>query len=282
MESLHGFNIALLFVAVLIVVSVLSTIFSFRAGAPILLVFLAVGFLAGEDGIGGFDFDNADIAFKVGSVALALILFDSGFGTPLRAFRSAAAPALTLATFGVLLTALVFGVAAHFALGLTWLSAFLLGAILASTDAAAVFFLLRAGGVHLRERVRSMLEVESGSNDPVAVFLTMALVGVAAAASIEGAASHALWLFVQQMGIGAIGGLAGGWLVHAAVNRLDLESGSYPILVAALALAVYALINALGGSGFLAVYIAGLLAASRGIRRSNELRRFQQGLSWLA
>jgi len=118
MESLHGFNIALLFVAVLIVVSVLSTIFSFRAGAPILLVFLAVGFLAGEDGIGGFDFDNADIAFKVGSVALALILFDSGFGTPLRAFRSAAAPALTLATFGVLLTALVFGVAAHFALGL--------------------------------------------------------------------------------------------------------------------------------------------------------------------
>ena len=279
---LQGFNAITLFIAAIVVVSVLSTIFSFRAGAPILLVFLGVGFLAGEDGIGGVDFDNAQVAFKIGSIALALILFDSGFGTPLRSFRAAAAPAVTLATLGVLFTTALFAVAARALLPLDWGQAFLLGAILASTDAAAVFFLLRAGGIHLRDRVRSTLEVESGSNDPMAIFLTLALVGALSVESSGLSWSGALLEFARQMGLGLAFGWAGGHIVRLAVNRLPLEVGLYPVLVAALAIAGFALTNLAGGSGYLAVYVAGLLAASARIRHANELRRFQQGLTWLA
>jgi cell volume regulation protein A len=276
------FNSILLLVAALTVISILSTVFAFRAGAPILLVFLAVGFLAGEDGIGDIDFDDAATAFKIGNIALALILFDSGFGTPWRSFRLAAAPALTLATFGVLLTA--FGIA-----GLTMLvtdlgfgPALLLGAILGSTDAAAVFFLLRVGGIHLRDRVRSTLEVESGSNDPMAIFLTMLLIGLLTAAQSGPIGEHAIVEFARQMGLGLVLGVIGGHVVRAAMNRLELESGLYPILIAALALSGFALTNLLGGSGALAVYLAGLVAGKLGVRRERELRRFQQGLTWLA
>jgi cell volume regulation protein A len=279
---LQGFNAITLFIAAIVVVSVLSTIFSFRAGAPILLVFLGVGFLAGEDGIGGVDFDNAQVAFKIGSIALALILFDSGFGTPLRTFKATAAPAVTLATLGVLLTAGLFALAAHWLLGLDWGQALLLGAILGSTDAAAVFFLLRAGGIHLRDRVRSVLEIESGSNDPMAIFLALALVGLLQAGADGADWTAALWVFVQQMGLGLLFGWVGGHVVRAALNRLQLEAGLYPVLVAALAIAGFALTNLAGGSGFLAVYVAGLLAASKRIRHVHELKRFQQGLSWLA
>lgn len=279
---LQGFNAITLFIAAIVVVSVLSTIFSFRAGAPILLVFLGVGFLAGEDGIGGVDFDNAEVAFKVGSIALALILFDSGFGTPLRSFRAAAAPAVTLATAGVLLTAGLFALAARILLPLDWAQALLLGATLASTDAAAVFFLLRAGGIHLRDRVRSTLEVESGSNDPMAIFLTVALVGALSVDAAGLAWTDALVEFARQMGLGLAFGWVGGHIVRLAVNRLPLEVGLYPVLVAALAIAGFALTNLAGGSGYLAVYVAGLLAASARIRHANELRRFQQGLTWLA
>lgn len=279
---LHGFNTTTLFIAAIVVVSVLSTIFSFRAGAPILLVFLGVGFLAGEDGIGQVDFDDAQVAFKVGSIALALILFDSGFGTPLRSFRAAAAPAITLATLGVLLTAGLFALAARALLPIDWGQALLLGAILASTDAAAVFFLLRAGGIHLRDRVRSTLEVESGSNDPMAIFLTIALVGALAVGSAGLSWGGALLEFARQMGLGLAFGWVGGRIVRFAVNRLPLEVGLYPVLVAALAIAGFALTNLAGGSGFLAVYVAGLLAASARIRHAGELKRFQQGLTWLA
>src|SRR5690606_30032471 len=146
-----------------------------RFGAPLLLFFLGIGLAAGVDGL-GIDFSNYQAAYFIGSLALAVILFDSGFGTSLQSFRQAAAPAVVLATIGVVLTAAIFGVAARFLLGLGWLESFLLGAIVGSTDAAAVFFLLRIGGINIRDRVRSTLEVESGSNDPMAVFLTVALV----------------------------------------------------------------------------------------------------------
>jgi cell volume regulation protein A len=280
--ALHGFNVTTLFIAAIVVVSVLSTIFSFRAGAPILLVFLGVGFLAGEDGIGRIAFDDAEAAFKIGSIALALILFDSGFSTPLRSFKAAAAPAVTLATVGVLLTSLLVALAAHWLLPLDWGQSLLLGAILASTDAAAVFFLLRAGGIHLRDRVRSLLEIESGSNDPVAIFLTLALVGLLQAADDGAGWAAAVLMFVKQMGLGLLFGWVGGHVVRNALNRLQLEAGLYPVLVAALAIVGFALTNLAGGSGFLAVYVAGLLAASKRIRHVNELKRFQQGLSWLA
>jgi cell volume regulation protein A len=276
------FNSILLLVAALTVISILSTVFAFRAGAPILLVFLAVGFLAGEDGIGDIDFDDAETAFKIGNIALALILFDSGFGTPWRSFRLAAAPALTLATLGVVLTALGIAGLAMLVTDLGFGPALLLGAILGSTDAAAVFFLLRVGGIHLRDRVRSTLEVESGSNDPMAIFLTMLLIGLLTAAQTGPIGERAITEFASQMGLGLVLGVIGGHVVRAAMNRLELESGLYPILVAALALAGFSLTNVLGGSGALAVYLAGLIAGKLGVRRERELRRFQQGLTWLA
>jgi cell volume regulation protein A len=282
MGPVQGFNLALLFVATLVAISVLSTRFAFRAGAPILLVFLAIGFLAGEDGIGGVDFDDSAVAFKIGCVALALVLFDSGFGTPWRTFRLAAAPAITLATLGVLLTGALCAAAGHWFAGLTWPQALLLGAILSSTDAAAVFFLLRAGGIHLRDRVRSTLEIESGCNDPMAVFLTLALVATFGAGREAGSWLDALLDFVRQMGLGLVFGLVGGYLIERLVARLDLDGGLYAVLVAALALAVYAATQLVDGSGFLAVYVAGLTAANRRIRRVGELKRFQQGLTWLA
>ena len=260
--------------------SIFTSLVAFRFGAPLLLVFLFVGLAAGEDGL-GLQFSDAGTAYFIGSLALAVILFDSGFGTSIRSFRQAAGPAITLATLGVVLTAGVVGLAAHLFLGLGILQSLLIGAIVGSTDAAAVFFLLRIGQITVKDRVRSTLEVESGSNDPMAIFLTMMLVEMIAA----GVTSPDLGViigFVQQMGLGVAFGLGGGLLIALIVNRIDLEGALYPILVLGAAYFVFALTGILGGSGFLAVYVAGLVAGNRRLRGADGLRRFQGGMTWLA
>lgn len=279
-----AFNTALLLVTVLVAISIVSTRLSYRAGAPILLVVLFVGLLAGEDGIGRIAFDDGGMAYTVGSIALALILYDSGFGTPTATLRLAAAPALVLATVGVLLTGALFAIAAQSLLGFTTIEALLLGAIVASTDAAAVFYLLRVGGITLRDRVRSILEVESGSNDPMAVLLTITLVGIAQAGSREAEIPTTLLVteFAVAMGVGGVAGVLGGRGIAWLVNKLELEGALYPLLFAATGLALYALTNMLHGSGFLAVYVAGLIVGNRRIRRRRELQRFSEGLTWLA
>src|SRR4029079_7511499 len=176
---LETMYLAILIGAGLVMAAVFTSWFAFRFGAPILLIFLAIGLIAGEDRL-GIEFDNSQAAYFLGSIALAIILFDSGFGTKLSTFRQAALPAIVLATAGVLLTTGLIGVACLFVLGLPWLQSFLLGAIVSSTDAAAVFFLLRVGGIHLRDRVLAVLEVESGVNDPMAIFLVLTLVEILA------------------------------------------------------------------------------------------------------
>lgn len=266
----------------LVLAAAFSSFVAFRFGTPLLLLFLCVGLLAGEDGL-GIVFNDAGVAYGVGSIALALILFDSGFGTPLRSFRVAAAPAITLATLGVLLTALLFAVPARYLLGLGWAEAALLGAIVSSTDAAAVFFLLRAGGISIRDRVRSTLEIESGSNDPMAVFLTIAIAeyirtGPDEASGLIEIAS----LFASQMLIGVAGGVLGGMLIVAAVRRLPIDRGLLPVFVLALSLLVFALTGFAGGSAFLAVYLAGLYSGNRDLPALASTRRFQEGLTWLA
>ncbi|MDO8605960.1 MAG: potassium/proton antiporter [Phaeospirillum sp.] len=273
-------NISILIVSGLVALSIFSSLLSFRIGAPLLLVFLCVGLIAGESGL-GLHFDDVNAAYLIGNVALAVILFDSGFHTSVKAFRSAAWPAMSLASLGVFVTTAVVAVPVHFLLDLGWLESALMGAIASSTDAAAVFFLLRVGGIHVRDRVRSTLEVESGSNDPMAIFLTLTLVsllGGQQSASIP----HIVAEFGAQFGVGAVIGMAGGALIVFALNRMGFERGLQPLAAISLALVVFAVTGELHGSGFLAVYIAGLVAGNARINAPETMRRFQDGLTWLA
>ena len=266
----------------LVLLAAFSSLLAFRFGTPLLLLFLCIGLIAGVDGL-GIDFDNAPVAYFIGSIALAIIHFDSGFGTSIQSFRQAAAPALTLATVGVLLTTAIFAIPAHFLLDMTWLEALLLGAIVGSTDAAAVFFLLRVGGVNIREKVRSTLEIESGSNDPMAIFLTIALVEIiASGVGYDEIGLEILSQFILQMGLGVAAGIVGGMAIVGLVNRLNLERGLAPIFVLALSLLIFSATGAFDGSGFLAVYVAGLYAGNRNVRSAPTLRRFQDGMTWLA
>jgi len=249
--------------AALVLFSILTSVLAFRFGAPLLLVFLLIGLVAGEDGL-GLAYDDQAGAFFIGSIALAVILFDAGFGTRLSAFRRVAAPALGLATVGVVLTTGLVGVAAHWLFDLTWPQALLLGAVISSTDAAAVFFLLRAGGITLRSRVRGTLGVESGSNDPIAIFLTVTLVElVLHPAGLEAFTGALAVGFGLQMGLGIALGLLGGYVLNRLMNAIELETGLYPVFVLVGALLVFGATTQLGGSGFVAAYVAGLVAGNR-------------------
>ncbi len=278
-------NIAVLIGAGLVALSTLTSLVSQRIGAPLLLVFLGIGLLAGEDGLLGIEFDSGAAAYFIGSLALAIILFDSGFETPLRSYRVAAFPALTLATLGVIITAGVVGAAAHFLLGVGWIEGMLLGSIVASTDAAAVFFLLRVGGINLRERVKATLEIESGANDPMAIFLTMMFVELAVGREDPsfGLGAAFILTFVKQIGLGVVIGAAGGLALASLMNRLkELDAGLFPITCLASALVIFAAGGLLGGSGFVAAYVAGVIAGNRRINFAHRVRRFQVGMTWLA
>jgi cell volume regulation protein A len=278
----EAFYIVVLVSTALVLLAAFSSLLAFRFGAPLLLLFLAIGLFAGVDGL-GIEFSNNYLAYILGSIALAVILFDSGFGTPLQAFKLAAIPSLTLASAGVLLTAALFAVAAMWLLNVTWLEGMLLGSIVASTDAAAVFFLLRIGGINIRDKVRSTLEVESGTNDPMAIFLTIALVEVLASGErYSGINIGMLAMFVQQMGLGVILGLLGGMMIVLIVSKLETDRGLTPIFVLALALLVFSFTGAVGGSGFLAVYVAGIYAGNHKMPGYAAVKRFQDGMTWLA
>jgi len=279
-------NQIILVTAALITFSIFAGVLSSRIGAPLLLVFLAFGMLAGEDGPGGIQFSDFRFLYLTGSVGLALILFDGGLRTSRDIFRMALKPASLLATVGVVVTACITGVAAHFVLGFGWLESMLIGAIVGSTDAAAVFFLLHLHGLRLRPRVAGTLEVESGLNDPMAVFLTLALVHLIGSGMPDGGAAMATWDFVLEFlwqGVGGIiFGLGGGMLVLRAINKLQLSSGLYPILAAALALVVFAAAQSVNASGFLAVFLVGYTLGNNPHRATSEISRFSDGLAWLS
>jgi cell volume regulation protein A len=268
----------------LVVISGFTSVIAFRAGAPLLLLFLGIGLLAGRDGPGGLQITDPGNAFLVGSIALAVILFDSGFHTRLKSFQQAAGPAITLATVGVVATAALVALPAHWLLGLGWVESALLGTILSSTDAAALFFLLRVGGMTLRDRVRSTLEVESGTNDPVAIILTLSLVQFLVSGTGGGVGHWPLLALklLAEIGGGCLFGLLGAVAIIFVANRVKLEPGLYPVVVMGLALLVFALTNLLGGSGYLAAYLAGLIAGNARLQSAGALRRFQDGVTWLA
>ncbi|HET6604002.1 MAG TPA: potassium/proton antiporter [Xanthomonadaceae bacterium] len=281
MESLQTINWLLLGGALMVLAGIASSLIATRFGAPLLLVFLVLGMLLGEEGPGGIPFDDYATTYLLGSIALAVILFDGGLRTRVATSRDALAPAGLLATLGVLVTAGLTGVAAHLLIGLGWVQGLLLGAIVASTDAAAVFFLLRAGGLHLQRRVGATLEIESGSNDPAAVFLTIALVGWLASNG-DGGWPQLLVSLGQQILVGGVGGALGGLAIARALNRLALPSGLHPLLAIAGGVSVFALTSLLGGSGFLAVYLAGLVVGNRPVRAFANVLSVQDAVTWLA
>ncbi len=275
-----AFELVLLLTALLLLLSVAANRVSSRFGVPALLPFLAIGMLAGADGPGGIYFDDARLSQSIGVLALVFILFSGGLDTDWRAIRPVLVSGLVLANLGVLLSTLVVGGLAAWALGLPLLHGLLLGAIISSTDAAAVFAVMRASGVHLGGRLEALAELESGSNDPIAVFLTTALIGllVTPGATVLSLVPQ----FFVQMALGAAAGLALGYAGAFIINRIHLSiEGLYPALTVALMLLAYGGTAALGGNGFLAVYIAGIVLGNRDLVHKRSLLRFHDACAWL-
>lgn len=267
--------------ALMLVMSILLSPLSSRLGLPVLLIFLIVGMLMGKDGPGGILFEDFELAFLLGNLALAVILLDGGMRTRAETFRVGLRPALMLATIGVLMTAAMAGATAYYLFNLHWLTALLIGAIVSSTDAAAVFSLLQGHGLRLNERVSATLEIESGSNDPMAIFLTLMLL-LLIENQDSGPFQSSLALLVQQFGIGSLTGVAGGLAIVAMTNRIRLTPSLYPLLVVAAGLIVFAGTNELGGSGFLAIYLAGVVIGNRTVRMMPMILQVHDGLAWLA
>jgi len=266
--------------ALLILVSIVATRTSRRFGVPALLLFLGVGMLAGSDGPGGIAFEDYRLAQTVGIVALAYILFSGGLDTDWSAIKPVVTQGLVLANVGVVVSMLLLGGFAMWALGFNWQTGLLLGAIISSTDAAAVFSVMRERGVNLKNNLEPLIEFESGSNDPIAVFLTTGIIGLIMMP--ESSIWQLIPNFILQMTIGAVGGWVFGHGLRLLVNRIQLQQeGLYVVLTLASTILIYAMTTLLGGNGFLAVYLAGIVVGNRDIVHKRSILQFHDGVAWL-
>jgi NhaP-type Na+/H+ and K+/H+ antiporter len=279
--ALHHAHALILLAGVLGILSVVAGLISRRIGAPMLLAFLGLGLLAGQDGVLGLTFNDFPAAYLIGSVALAVILFEGGLKTPLATLRLAFGPAAVLATLGVVITAGVGGVGIAWLDQVGWAAALLAGAVVAPTDAAAVAVLLRGAGAAVPERLLAVLEVESGLNDPVSVLLTFLLLRLFVGAAPVSPGALVLDVAREMLGGAAIG-ITGGWLLALALRRLRMEPALAMVLALAGALGIFGLAQLLGTSGFLATYLAGVLAGAGGTALRQRLEPFFDGLGWLA
>jgi NhaP-type Na+/H+ and K+/H+ antiporter len=269
----------------LVVLCILLTPLSSRIGTPLLLVFLLIGMLVGEDGPGGVAFDDFELAYQIGSVALAVILFAGGLDTPVADIRKGSTPAIVLAIVGVILTAVLVAAFVHLVFGDDLVKSLLLGSVVGSTDAAATLLLLRGRGVRLKGRVGEIILVESGVNDPTAIFLTTVLVGLVDSGITElswDVASTGLPIFALQVAGGLIGGFAGGFVLVTLVDRIALPDGLYPPLVLAGGLLLFEMTQLAGGSGYLAVFVAGVIIRQRMRRSMLRVVNFHEVCSWLS
>ena len=267
--------------AVLIFASIMASTLSARLGVPLLLLFLVVGMLAGEEGILGIEFSQYGLANFVGQAALACILLDGGLRTSFKSFRVGLRPAITLATWGVLATVMILGVFVTWLLDVDWRFGLLMAAIVGSTDAAAVFSLLRNGGVKLNDRVQATLELESGANDPLAILLVTGLIAL----NVDHEGQTVLGfigLLLQQLSFGLGMGLLFGYLLARLLPKIHLAEGMYAILILSAGLAVFAATNLIGGSGFLAVYLAGVLIGNHKVRSTEHVMRVMDSFAWLS
>lgn len=272
---------AILVTGVLLLLGIASSKISARLGVPVLVLFLLLGMLAGSEGLGGLEFENYPLAHAIGTLALAMILFDGGLSTSMSAIRIAWKPSVLLATWGVLVTAVITGLAATWILNISLLEGLLLGSIVGSTDAAAVFSVLRSGGVSLPKRIAAVLEVESASNDPMAIFMTIGCIEVLLGKVAIG--PGLLGLFASQMVIGSVCGAIGGYAAVWVVNRIELgASGMYPVLVTAFGLLTFGSAAQLGGSGFLAVYLAGVIVGNQPLVFQRGILLFHDAIAWLS
>lgn len=289
MEStLELFGISTLIGSALVMLSILLGLVTSRAGMPLLLIFLAVGMLAGEDGPGGIQFDNHVVSFWIANIALAVILLDGGLRTPIAIFRVAFKPALVLSTLGVVLTCGLLGLLAIVLFDFPFALALLFGAIVSSTDAAAVFGLFRNLGIRLNERVEATLEIESGVNDPMAIFLTILAISlltnnVTGVGQVDWAGVGLM--LIQQAGIGVALAYLGGRVFVWAIRRLRVEAshnhGLNALLVLAAGMSVFGLSTVLGGSGFLSIYVFGLVLGNQKPRLVKTIVPAMDGLAWL-
>ncbi len=273
-------SVTLIAAALLLLVSVLVSKISDRFGVPALLLFLGLGMLAGSDGFGGIYFDDPALAQFIGVNALVLILFSGGLGTEWTDVRDSAREGLILSTLGVLLTAFIVGSFASLLLGLRLYEGLLLGSIVSSTDAAAVFSVLRSKGISLKGRLKPLLELESGSNDPMAIFLTIGLIQLVNQPDLS--PFSLITLFIRQMALGALAGFVMGKAMFWLVNRIKLgHEGLYPVLTLSLVFLTFGVTDWAGGNGFLAVYMAGIVLGKDDFLHQRSLLRFHDGLAWI-
>jgi cell volume regulation protein A len=270
----------LLLGSVLLFISIVASKTSFKLGIPTLILFLIVGMLAGSDGPGGIYFNDAKTAQFLGVVALNFILFSGGLDTKIESIKPVLKDGIALSTIGVIITALLVGVFTSYLLGYTLVEGLLLGAIVSSTDAAAVFSILRSRAVGLKGNIRPLLEFESGSNDPMAFFLTVALIGLVK--EPESSVFKLIPNFIIGMGIGGVCGFLLGRAMTYVINKIHLEvDGLYPVLILAMVFFTFSFTDAIGGNGFLAVYLSAIILGNSNFIHKKSLIRFYDGQAWL-
>lgn len=280
-EIIENLNLYIVIIGVILFISVYASKISEKIGIPLLLMFLGIGMLLGSEGIGGIEFDNALLTQAIGTIALIFILYSGGLDTFWEEVKPVAINGILLATFGVLITALVMACFIYLILGFTFLESMLLGSIVSSTDAAAVFMILRSQKIRLKNNIRPLLELESGSNDPMAIFLTIIVLQILTMPQAN-AVSEWFFYFVIQFVIGGVLGLVCGYLFPKICQFINIsQAGLYPLISVAWLFMIFGLSSLLGGNGFLSIYIAGIMTNKFAFPNKAHIIAFHDVIAWM-